>query len=306
MVFYELALRTPPRFIFAHRVDRVQGPIEFRHPDFIEITVREGGKTHRISADGEESVIKPMSLGCVFPDVDLLNFAENGARQKHSTFAFVATDPFRRFDSERESIPLHHLRCRVSRGESALIPCGEPLGDRYGEALRRIQRVISFVSSERPGDGLKAIAECYSFFAFLSELVLFRLEDPLFSGAPAERVYAERAARMLRERYRERMTVGEIAVSLQLSEGYLHRLFKACYGMGPIEYLNRYRVEVAVDRMKNEGLSLAEAARAVGVDDASYMSRLFKRVKGVSARDYFREEEVRGERLPYPPLCEKK
>jgi AraC-like DNA-binding protein len=132
------------------------------------------------------------------------------------------------------------------------------------------------------------------------------LADPILSANPAERVYAERAARLLCDRYRERVTVSEVAAALQLSEGYTHRLFKACYGMGPIEYLNRYRVEVAVEEIKKHHLALAEAARRVGIEDVSYMSRLFKRVKGVSAREYFREEEVKDERLPYPPLGEKK
>lgn len=305
MVFYELALRTPPRFIFAHRVDREQKEIWFRHTNFIEITVKEKGAGRCLWADGSETELKEKSLTCVFPDMNLGVIAEGDGWQKHSTFAFTATDFFHRFDSERDEIPLHQLRCRVAQGESALIPFAEPLHDKYGEALLRIRRVISFVSSDKPCDGISAIAECYSFFAFLSQLVLTRLDDPILSTIPAERVYAERAAHLICDRYRERLTVGEIAAALQLSTGYTHRLFKSCYGVGPIEYLNRHRVEVAVEEIKRHRLTLAEAARRVGIEDASYMSRLFKRVKGVSAREYFREEEVKDERLPYYPLGKK-
>jgi len=307
MIFYELALRTPPRFIFAYRVDREQKSIEFSHPDFIEICVREAGYTKREYPDGSWDETFPGDLTAIFPDASFRVTAGEDAHQRHSTFAFVAGDPFRRFDSEEDDLPLQHLRCRVARGESALIPYAIPLGERYDEVLRRIQRIGSFVHSEESSGGISAIAECYALFALLSKIVLDELQqEGTQSVSPSLRVYAERVARLLRERYRQRITVSDLAEEFHLSEGYVHRLFKKTYGVGPIEYLNRYRVDVAVSLMSQKGHSLAQAAREVGVDDASYMSRLFKRVKGVSVRRYFREAEVKKDAVPLPLLFEER
>ena len=46
--------------------------------------------------------------------------------------------------------------------------------------------------------------------------------------------------------------------------------------------------------METKNLSLKEAAYNVGIDDPAYMSRLFKKIIGLSVRDYFREKPVDG------------
>ena len=89
-----------------------------------------------------------------------------------------------------------------------------------------------------------------------------------------------------------RRIVGGIAQELGISEGYLHRVFKAAAGCSVLEYLNRKRVTVAIDLVDNRGLSLKDAAFNVGIEDPAYMSRLFKKVTGLSFREYFREKRV--------------
>ena len=49
---------------------------------------------------------------------------------------------------------------------------------------------------------------------------------------------------------------------------------------------------VAIDLVDNRGLSLKDAAYNVGIEDPAYMSRLFKKVTGLSFREYFREKRV--------------
>jgi YesN/AraC family two-component response regulator len=61
---------------------------------------------------------------------------------------------------------------------------------------------------------------------------------------------------------------------------------------GVLEYINKRRVSVAIDLINNHHLSLKEAAYNVGISEPAYMSRLFKKVTGVSYLEYFRNKEV--------------
>ena len=293
MIFYELSLLVPPRFYFAHRVDLKNYANRFENPPFFEISFLEEGSILFTDGEGKESIVMPGALAPIFPDAVCSTVAYRGERQRHSTVAILAGAPFTRFDREIDAATLHALKKRISSGESALIPFREQMDEYAPEVLRRLKRLIAFIHSNVPSDRLHAVGEWYTLLSVLSEFVLKKIDDPYKVLHPSEEIYAKRAADCLRERYREDIKVKELTEQLGLSEGYLHRIFKRTYGQGLIEYRNRYRVETAISLMRSEGMSLAEAAANVGIEDASYMSRLFKKVMGVSAREFFREKEIK-------------
>ena len=53
-----------------------------------------------------------------------------------------------------------------------------------------------------------------------------------------------------------------------------------------MRYLNGYRIEKAQTLLKNTDRSITDVAIAVGVDDASYFARIFKKQMGVTPREY--------------------
>lgn len=54
-----------------------------------------------------------------------------------------------------------------------------------------------------------------------------------------------------------------------------------------MEYLNRMRIVKSLEYLNVEGISIADAAAKVGIYDANYFSRMFKKVMGYSPR-YFK------------------
>ena len=82
------------------------------------------------------------------------------------------------------------------------------------------------------------------------------------------------------------LDIASLAERFHLDEHYLCRLFKGQMGAPPVQYLNAYRVERAKALLTNTDRSVTDIALAVGFDDPSYFARIFKRVLGVTPREY--------------------
>ena len=74
----------------------------------------------------------------------------------------------------------------------------------------------------------------------------------------------------------------QIAEEVHVSEDYLTRVFKKELGLSPWDYLNRIRVAVASDLLRNTGMSINEISQAAGFQDQAYFCRVFKKVCGIN------------------------
>jgi transcriptional regulator GlxA family with amidase domain len=78
----------------------------------------------------------------------------------------------------------------------------------------------------------------------------------------------------------------DLAAHLAVSERTLNRRFKQAMGIGPLEYLQTLRVEVAKRMLEIGNLTVEEVCQGVGYADLSTFRTLFKRKTGLSPRDY--------------------
>ncbi|MGR6921919.1 AraC family transcriptional regulator [[Actinomadura] parvosata] len=96
------------------------------------------------------------------------------------------------------------------------------------------------------------------------------------------------ALRALHARPAHAWTVAELAAVAAVSRSTLAARFKQVVGQGPLEYLTRWRIELAADRLRHGDQTVAAIAAQVGYGSVSALSNAFKRVTGVSPRDYRR------------------
>ncbi len=76
--------------------------------------------------------------------------------------------------------------------------------------------------------------------------------------------------------------VPELAAMCHVSEATFRRMFAKHCGMSPTEYINSLRIRRALVLLRDGSLDVAETAREVGFEDASYFSRFFKAHTGKS------------------------
>lgn len=98
-----------------------------------------------------------------------------------------------------------------------------------------------------------------------------------------------KAVEYLRSHYREQVTLSDVAGHTFVSSYYISRMFKRETGRNFVDYLNEIRIEKAKELLKDVRFKTYEIAEMVGVPDAHYFSRLFKKHAGITPTE-FREQ----------------
>jgi AraC-like DNA-binding protein len=83
-------------------------------------------------------------------------------------------------------------------------------------------------------------------------------------------------------------TVEELAQRVGMSRSTFALKFKDTVGESPIEYLTRWRMLLAGDRIANTSDSISEIARSLGYESASAFTKAFKKIMSCSPRQYNR------------------
>lgn len=96
----------------------------------------------------------------------------------------------------------------------------------------------------------------------------------------------QQVSSFIQEHLSEKLTLEQVAGQVHLSKSYLCRILKDELGCTFTEYTNRLRVERSKLYLHRSEMSLSEIACAVGFDDQSYFSRIFKRQVGVPPGKY--------------------
>jgi len=86
--------------------------------------------------------------------------------------------------------------------------------------------------------------------------------------------------------YHLKVTTKSLAEHFYLSEQYFCHLFKSQTKQSPMDYINKYRAEKASFLLKNTQHSITEIALAVGFDNPTYFSRVFRKYMKTTPSDY--------------------
>lgn len=290
MNFVEVEIKGIPKFRFACSVDveSLYNHFEYK-TDFLEISAMEEGRIASYNLDGSlRGISEPHRISGILYDMAAQTQSMPGERQKHTTVGVIVPYTLTRHSSE--TCDMQAINNRLENSNVALIPLGFDPGDDFEAVLNAIKVIIKCNSSPLYSDKMNAVSAWFSLLGLLTDITLRALNDLQTENPPSELNYSLKATKFINEKFKEKITVCEIAEQLGISEGYLHRIFKNTKKCGILEYLNRVRVANAISLVENKHLSLKDAAFSVGIDDPAYMSRLFKKVTGMSFREYFREK----------------
>lgn len=217
-----------------------------------------------------------------------------------------------RIGEQVHSLPKHRaFLCRVPGDHEYYLPEGEPYWEFlfitvHGEdALRHwseLERKLGSVFELSPKDEPLAIltrlhaeivrsplADPYALSASLYRFVLelHRMADAA-SPARTDDIPAPllQAITFIRSRYREDLTLDELAEASGLTKYHFCRAFQRKLGMKPMQYVRKVRIERAVWLLRNTDLKIAEVGEACGFAHANYFIKTFRELIGATPGEY--------------------
>ena len=155
--------------------------------------------------------------------------------------------------------------------------------------LSYVKKINSCKTGERIGEETRAISVL---FELMSRITIASMDAVAFDGGafPTSAVaYSEMVVAYISQNYMKKISVIDIAEKFGLTPNYLHAIFKQVKGVTIIDYLTAYRMDMAKIYIERFGLRAYEAAQMVGIDDAAYFSRVFKKLYGKSVSEFKKE-----------------
>ncbi|MBQ4901806.1 AraC family transcriptional regulator [Paenibacillus sp. Marseille-P2973] len=160
-----------------------------------------------------------------------------------------------------------------------------PILDRIAPEI--VERCIRQMHDSRAlpsGRDLKLTSLLYSLFSHMAET------NP--PHAPESRKddrqdkYVNKVVDFIGTNYGNKISISQIANFVGLDRSYLCAVFKSRTGSSIQEYLIAFRMNKACGLMGNSLLSIGDIARSVGYEDPLLFSKMFKKEKGLSPRQY--------------------
>lgn len=158
----------------------------------------------------------------------------------------------------------------------------------FGEVKSIYQKIIKAYGKDDASSKLKVKL-------YLTELLTYMYENNFLERDVEEATKdngqvetMQRAINYIREHMDKRLTVGDIAAVVGMSEQYFCRYFKRFMGKTITEYINEIRVDRAAELLNTTDEKIIEIGLECGYDNISYFIKRFKNVKGVTPKEYRR------------------
>ncbi|WP_193658496.1 helix-turn-helix domain-containing protein [Bacillus cereus] len=155
--------------------------------------------------------------------------------------------------------------------------------------VERVQSMMEIIRHEQTEQGF-AFEQVKQDYLNLILIVISRVRLSQFSILPGQesprREIIAAAQKFIEENLTEHIDFSHYARMQNISPGYFRSIFKSATGLPPVEYLNRLRIVRAIEYLKDETLSISDVSAAVGIYDANYFSRLFRKIIGFSPREF--------------------
>lgn len=94
------------------------------------------------------------------------------------------------------------------------------------------------------------------------------------------------ALQFIADHYKEGISLETVAQEINLNPVYLSNIFKKETGENFVDYLHKYRIEAAKERLRREDTPIINIAMELGYSDAKYFSKIFKKYVGIKPTDY--------------------
>ncbi len=138
------------------------------------------------------------------------------------------------------------------------------------------REIYSVWSKKEPGFKYKCTAVLYE---YLSTVILEKNNSREYDKLKESINYIE-------NNLTQKLSIGKLAKMCNLCETQYRKIFKKEFGVSPVKYINRLRVNNAVSKMSSGYYSMAEISELCGFSDQKYFNKIFKSEIGKSPSQY--------------------
>lgn len=143
--------------------------------------------------------------------------------------------------------------------------------------------LIHALGDREDSSRLAAIGQLYILLAYLKQATGLMETTPEGTGSLS---CVAQATRFIEQNYNIELDVQTLCDYVNYSRSYLSRVFHRETGFTIPEYINKIRMENAMELLRETSLPLREIAASVGIHDSFYFSKLFKKFTGRTPREY--------------------
>ncbi|MBQ7624941.1 MAG: helix-turn-helix transcriptional regulator [Clostridia bacterium] len=143
-------------------------------------------------------------------------------------------------------------------------------------ALRLFKSAAAVWREKKPGYKYKCASLLYEFLSGL------KAEEALGYENSRQALIIAPGVDAIHREYAGGMTVAKAAEKCGVSPEYFRALFKKEFGVSPLKYIDRLRLERASELLREGMCTVSDAAELSGFSDVSSFSRAFRRFFGVS------------------------
>jgi len=123
-------------------------------------------------------------------------------------------------------------------------------------------------------------------YLFMSKLVETRKEVFNQKAYKSAELYLEKSIEFIENNYSNNIKINDIASYIGINRSYLTHIFKKNINVSPQEFLVNYKIDKACTLLQNTDLSIKVVAHSIGYSDPLTFSKIFKKVKRESPKNY--------------------
>lgn len=191
------------------------------------------------------------------------------------------------FDLKPLLMNTHATRRTLRKVELNQIQINQHFNDSFPELLQCVKQLFSSVHKKIPGWELSVLGSLFEFYGIILQNEYYQPMDYI-NHTNGKLYHLKPVLEYIEANYPYPITLKTLSHIAGMSPKYFCRFFYAAIHRTPIDYLNYYRIDRACHLMETEDISISEAAYRCGFNDSNYFSRVFKKYKNYTPKQYMK------------------
>jgi AraC-like DNA-binding protein len=159
-----------------------------------------------------------------------------------------------------------------------------------GQARKLFTKINDLFHSRHPLRLLHCSQLCLELFDWMNGATLSPLPQSASETGPLIHHRIRDALETIYVHYKKRLTVADLAKEANMSTDYFSQVFTRQVGISPARYIMEFKIRKAMDFLGTFDEPLVFTSEELGFHDYSHFSRTFKKVTGMSPREFIQKK----------------